>query len=178
MNRSQNSSKNSKNLASSSCGLRPLDTGKIMEQGEGVRREPQGSTILTPRFATNHAEPFISHWRNVFSKLYDGKSEKSNLGAASRKIPRSSGLQCWTVNFNEVCANSSCPTITLLCITEVEIAKSGTLLCRRISLILKCLMRSVEQRAQKHYRFLRGRQIACMVADHFRATGAYDASQT
>ena len=42
---------NSKNLASSSCGLRQSDTGKIMEQGEGVRREPQGCTIPTPRFA-------------------------------------------------------------------------------------------------------------------------------
>ena len=34
-----------------------------------------------------------------------------------------------------------------------------------------------EQRAQKHYRFLRGRQIAYMIFDHFRATGAYDAAQ-
>ena len=31
-----------KNLASSSCGSRPGDTGKTMGQGEGVIREPQG----------------------------------------------------------------------------------------------------------------------------------------
>ena len=33
-----------------------------------------------------------------------------------------------------------------------------------------------EWRAQKHYRFLRGRQFAYMIYDHFRATGAYDAA--
>ena len=43
---------NSQNLASSSCGLKPIGTGKIAEQREGVREEPQDSTIqLTPRFA-------------------------------------------------------------------------------------------------------------------------------
>ena len=33
-----------------------------------------------------------------------------------------------------------------------------------------------EQRASKSDRFLRGRQIAYMLCDHFRATGAYDAA--
>ena len=31
-----------------------------------------------------------------------------------------------------------------------------------------------EQKAQKEDRFLRGRQIACMIYDHFRVTGAHD----
>ena len=34
-----------------------------------------------------------------------------------------------------------------------------------------------EQRAQKHDRFLRGRQIAYMIHEHFRATGAFEAVQ-
>ena len=34
-----------------------------------------------------------------------------------------------------------------------------------------------EQRAQKYDRFLRGRQIASMIYEHFRATGAYEAVQ-
>ena len=43
---------NSQTLASPSCGLKPIGTGKIAEQREGVREEPQHSTIqLTPRFA-------------------------------------------------------------------------------------------------------------------------------
>ena len=33
-----------------------------------------------------------------------------------------------------------------------------------------------EQRAQKHDRFLQRRQIAYMIYDHFRATGAHDAA--
>ena len=44
---------NPKNWASSSCGLRPIGTGTILEQREGVRQEPQGFTIPTPRFARN-----------------------------------------------------------------------------------------------------------------------------
>ena len=31
-----------------------------------------------------------------------------------------------------------------------------------------------EQKAQKEDRFFRGRQIACMIYDHFRVTGAHD----
>ena len=34
-----------------------------------------------------------------------------------------------------------------------------------------------ERRAQISDRFSRGRQIACMIYDHFRATGPYDAAQ-
>ena len=34
-----------------------------------------------------------------------------------------------------------------------------------------------EQRAQKYERFLRGRQIAFMIYEHFRATGAHEAVQ-
>ena len=33
------------------------------------------------------------------------------------------------------------------------------------------------QRAQKYDRFLRGRQNACMIYEHFRATGAYESVQ-
>ena len=34
-----------------------------------------------------------------------------------------------------------------------------------------------EQCAQKHDEFFRGRQIAYMIYEHFRATGAYEAAQ-
>ena len=43
---------NSQNLASCSCGLKPIGAGKIAEQRGGVREEPPDSTTqLTPRFA-------------------------------------------------------------------------------------------------------------------------------
>ena len=35
-----------------------------------------------------------------------------------------------------------------------------------------------EQRAQKDDRFLRGRQIASMIYEHFRATGSCEAAQS
>ena len=62
-------------LASSSCELRPGNTGSTKRHGEGLRRDPPSSTI-------------VSYWRNLFSKLYDGCSEVFFLGIAFRKIPR------------------------------------------------------------------------------------------
>ena len=52
---------NPKNLASSLCGLRPGNTGNEVNHGEGVRREPQSSTIPTPRFTKNHSTWTRSH---------------------------------------------------------------------------------------------------------------------
>ena len=77
---------NSQNLASCSCGLKRIGAGKIAEQRGGVREEPQDSTVqLTPRFArTLRPGTLKSSWRNLFSKFFDGKSEKSDLGAAFR----------------------------------------------------------------------------------------------
>ena len=46
----QLSSKNSTNLASSSCGLRPETTGKTLVQEREVKREPLNSSIPVPRF--------------------------------------------------------------------------------------------------------------------------------
>ena len=46
---------NSKNLASSYCRAKPIDTCKIAEQREGLRKEPQNCTIPTRRFARNFA---------------------------------------------------------------------------------------------------------------------------
>ena len=46
---------NSKNLASCSCRLKPIDTGKIVEQRQGLRKEPQDCSIPTPRFAVKFA---------------------------------------------------------------------------------------------------------------------------
>ena len=41
---------NSRNLAASSCGLRPETTGKAMVLEREVTREPQNSSITVPRF--------------------------------------------------------------------------------------------------------------------------------
>ena len=47
---------NPRNLAPSSCGLRPSNTRNVLKHGEGLRREPQSSAIPTPRFRQHHIE--------------------------------------------------------------------------------------------------------------------------
>ena len=121
------------------------------------------------------------------------------------KFPDSLDFQSWKVNFkNEVCTRTADPKITMHWIKEVEIAKSLDELVTSRSIVgrtdfpgfdmfdammapaLKKLLTQVhfrrrasveKQRAQKYDRFLRGRQIAYMIYEHFRATGAYEAVQ-
>ena len=122
------------------------------------------------------------------------------------KFPDSLEFQSWKVNFKtEVCAKSAFPHITMHWIKEVEIAKSTDELMTSRSILartdvtvndmrdamspsaLKKLLdkhahfrRRVsveEQRAQKDDRFLRGRQIAYIIYEHFRATGVEKAVQ-
>ena len=105
-------------------------------------------------------------------------------------------FQRWKVNFRtEVCLPTADPQITLL-IKEVEIAKSiDELMTSRLTVgkfpdfdVLGAMIASAlkkllntqshfRQRVQKHDRFLRGRQIAYIIYEYFRATGAYEAVQ-
>ena len=97
---------------------------------------------------------------------------------------------------------SGCPTLAMLWIKEVEVAKSvydlltSGPLKGMYSLTLRCLMHRLRLRRRgssristsngelkwkssmlpKHDRFLRGRQIAYMICEHFRATGAREAA--
>ena len=114
-------------------------------------------------------------------------------------------FQSWKVNFKtEVCSKSAVPHLTVHWIKEVETAKSVDdlmtlrsitertdfsdydMLDAMIASALKKLLTHVhfrkrvsveEQRAQKYDRFLRGRETAYMIDEHFRATRAYEAVQ-
>ena len=115
-------------------------------------------------------------------------------------------VQSWKVNFKTaVCSKSADPHLTMQWIKEVEIAKSVDDLmtsqsttgrrdfpdCEMLDALIASALKSLldkhvhfpkrvsvdEQRAQKYDRFLRGRQIAYMIYEHFRATGAYAAVQ-
>ena len=80
-------------LASSSCGLTSGITGKIMVHGKGVRREPQSSSIPTPRFKVLYnPEPIKSYSKKLFSQSYDGFPEIAAPGNASWKIPGLVGI--------------------------------------------------------------------------------------
>ena len=122
-----------------------------------------------------------------------------NLG----KFPDSLEFQCWKVNFRtQVCQRTADPQLTMQWIKEVETAKSiDELVTSRLivehdfpdfdmfdamfaSALKKLLSTQThfrkrvsveEQRAQKHDRFLRGRQIAYMIYEYIRAAGAYAA---
>ena len=76
-------------LASSSCGLTSGITGNIMVHGKGVRREPQSSSIPTPRFKVLYnPEPIKSYSKKLFSQSYDGFPEIAAHGNASWKNSR------------------------------------------------------------------------------------------
>ena len=150
-------------------------------------------------------ESLLSFWRNLFSQWYDGLPEISDLGNASWKFPDPLEFQSWPVNFKtEVCANSAFPRITMHWNKEVETAKSiddlGTsqsstgrrdlpdyeMLDAKIASAFKKLLTSVHFRKKylsksnvlrKTTWFSRGRQIAHMLYEHFRATGGHEAVQ-
>ena len=122
------------------------------------------------------------------------------------KVPDSMEFQSWKVNFKtEICSKSADPHFTMHWIKEVEMAKSidelmtsrsisgrtdfpdDEMLDVMIASALKKLLNTHihfrkrvsvdEQRARKHDRFSRGRQIPHMIYEHARATGAYEAVQ-
>ena len=121
-------------------------------------------------------------------------------------MPDSIEFQSWKLNFRtEVCMRTAEPQVTMLWIGEVEVAKSidelatsrsitgqhnfldfDTVDAMIASAVKKVLNTQVhfrkrvsveEQRARIYDRFLRGRQMAYMNYEYFRATGASEARQ-
>ena len=93
--------RNSKIWASSSCRSKPIDTGKIVEQSEVLRKEPRNCSIPTLHFARNvatwnrlyrtggtHSQNcMMEHPRNQISELHFDK------------FPDASAFQWWKTNF-------------------------------------------------------------------------------
>ena len=118
------------------------------------------------------------------------------------KFPTPATFACWKIRCKtEVCTCSQFPTEAMHWIKEVELVDSVDELrssssFRGISMpnfevldarIASALNRNIhnshfkkrrisleEQKAQKEDRFLRGRQIAYLIYDHFRVTGTHD----
>ena len=180
----------------------PGSTGHIMQHGEGVRREPQSSTIPTPQHVRNAAwtpshrtggthsqHGMMENPRHPISELHLGK------------FPDSGDVQCWKVNFQtEVCASTPCRTLTMSWIKEEETATSiddlltsqsiegrrdfseFEMLDAKMVSTLKKLFTHVhfrrrlsveQQRSQKYDRFLGGRQVAYMIYDHFSSNQSF-----
>ena len=117
------------------------------------------------------------------------------------KFPTPATFACWKIRFKtEVCTCSQIPTEALHCIKEVEMVDSVDelrssssirgismpnfeVLDARIASALNKIIHNShfkrrisleEQKAQKQDRFLRGRQIAYLIYEYFRVTGAHD----
>ena len=195
----------SRNQASSSCGLRPETTRKTLGREKEVKREPQNSSIPVPRFHRDAG--VLDQTGGIYSHIgiidYPRcPISEMHLG----KLPDPMKIQSWKVDFKtEVCAKTADPNFTMQWIKEVEIAKSidELMISRSIvgrsdfpdydmidamiasaskklldkHVLLRRKVKVEEQRGPKYDRFLRRRQIAYMIHEHFRPTGAYEAVQ-
>ena len=155
---------NSRNLASSSRGLRPDTTGNTKRLERELIRKPQNSSILVPRFPKgpghfDHTGGMIDYPR--FPEMHVGK------------FPDSMEFQSWKVNFASDYRRrnfSDCDMLdAMIASTLTRLLDKHIHFRRRVSV--------EEQLDQKYDRFQRGRQIAYMIYEHFCATGACEAVQ-
>ena len=137
-----------------------------------------------------------------FSKNYGADQQRLQISDPHfDKFPTPATFACWKIRFKtEVCTCSQFPTEAVLWIKEVEMAESVDDLKSSCSAkgihmpnfeeldakIASALNRIIhntrfkkkvsleEQKAQKEDRFLRGRQIAYLMYEYFRVTGAND----
>ena len=153
-----------------------------------MRREPQNSSTPVPRFQReagllNHTGGIYSHSGMIDYPRFP--ISEWHLG----KIHDSMEFQSWKVNFKtEVCSKSADAHLSMQQIKEVDMT-SQSIAGRRNFLdcdILDAMIASAlgrlldkhfhirkrvrveEQRAQKYDRFLRRRQFAYMIHEHFR----------
>ena len=140
-------------------------------------------------------------WRRLFKELWSRPTTTADFRSSFRQIPTPPTFACWKIRFKtEVCTCSQFPTEAMQWIKEVEMVDSvddlksssstrGTqmpnfeVLDARIASALNRIIHNShfkrrvsleEQKAQKQDRFLRGRQIAYLICEYFRFTGAND----
>ena len=161
------------------------------------RKEPNRDTIPTPRFARKPAE-------GAYPQNYMVDQQKLQISQSFNltNSPTTLTCSCRKIRFKtHVSACSGSPSEAMLWIKEAEMVDSVDefksshsiqgfshfqnfvmLDARIVSALNKIIQNSYfkkkvspeEQKAQKENRFRRGRQIAYMIHDHFRVTGAHD----
>ena len=159
------------------------------------RRNPD--TALDPRCQSGpSARNSLDPKEGRFSKDYGADQQRLQISDLHfDKFPTPATFACWKIRFKtEVCSCSQFPPEAMQWIKEVEMVdsvddlKSSSspnfeVLDARIASALNKIMHNShfrrkisleEQKAQKEDRFLRGRQIAYLIYDHFRVTGAND----
>ena len=105
--------------------IAPSLPGIAMRHGEGLRREPQSSTIPTPRFS-RHPDAWNCMRRTGGTYSQNCTMETPRYAVSELhvgKCPGPDDFQCWRVNFKtEVCVSTSSPELTMSWINEVEMA--------------------------------------------------------
>ena len=160
-------------------------------------------TVLIPRLQSGpSAENSFDPEEGKFLNNYGADKQRLQISELHfDKFPTPTTFACWKIRFKtEVCICSQFPTEALLWVKEVEMVESvddlkssrsikGTrgpdfeLLDARIASALNkiiqntCFKKNIsweEMEGQKEDRFLRGRQIAYLIYEHFQVTGAND----
>ena len=195
----------SRNLASSSRGVKPKLTEHTMTTGS--KRTPEQQDLSNSRNILHCGDGISRHIGGTYS--HGGMMEYPRFPISElhlAKFPDSMEFESWKVNFKtEVCAKTANPQVTMPWITEVERAKSidesstsQSILgrtaiqdCEMLDVMIASALKKIlnshiqflkricveEQRAQKYDRFLRGRQISHMICEHFHAPRAYESVQ-
>ena len=184
-------------------GFNPWISNVTEDTSPHVTSERQTQTQPWIRDASQDRQPEIhSTPEGRSSKDYGADQQRLQISDLHfDKFPTPATFACWKIRFKtEVCTCSQFPTEAMLWIKEVEMVESvddlkssrsirGThgpdfeLLDARIASALNKIIQNTrfkkkvsleEMKAHKEDRFLRGRQIAYLIYEYFRVTGAND----
>ena len=166
----------------------------------GVRLESQSGELVRSPKNTSAARNSFDPDEGRFSKDYGADQQRLQISDLHfDKFPTPTTFAFWKIIFKtEVCTCSQFPTEAMLWIKEVEMVESvddlkssrsitGThgpnfeLLDARIASALNKIIQNTrfkkslgEMKAHKEDHFLPGRQIAYLIYEYFRVTGAHD----
>ena len=164
--------------------------------------EPLHSSTVEKRQSGPSAKDSVIFSGGDSSKNYGADQQRLQIWDLHfDKFPTPATFACWKIRFKtEVCTCSQFLTEAMQWIKEVEMVDSVDdlrspssfrcismlnfeVLDARIASALNKIIHNShfnrrisleEQKAQKQDRFLRGRQIACLIYDYFRVTGIHD----
>ena len=137
------------------------------------------------------SEPPAKDWRRLIKELWGRPTTTADCGSSFRQIPNTSHM-CLLEDKIQKLSCSQFLTEAMLWIKEVEMVESSVrgiqmpkvqVLDAKIAPALNRIVHNShfkrrigleEQKAQKQDRFLRGRQIAYLIYEYFRVTGAND----
>ena len=174
-----------------------MSTGTPVARDEGRI----GSTIPMPTFASRPSTMNSFMPVEILQSSMVGQQRQQISELQFDKFSTQSTFACWKIRFKtEVCICSQFPTKAMLWIKEVEMVDSVDdlksscstagknfpnfeMLDAEIASALNKIIQNSqfkkkvsleEQKSHKEERFQRGRQIAFMIYDYFRVTGAHD----